>query len=155
MEGVDAFMDEVAQRLALSSLIHAPAAALLFGAAWSFRAVATRYNWPGANGRALYLVILASAGVQITGFAAIGTRWEDVARVSTIYPGSAAFLLLPTVLLDRLPDATLPFLGATSATTLTAAVPALIWAVCVVSKEWAAQQRVAADEAVASMEPRR
>lgn len=134
-------MSEVGQRVVLSALVNAPAVVALYVIAWCFRRVAGRNQWPGRSGPALYWVVAGSAALQIAGFAAIGTDWESVSRVVTIYPSSALFLLLPDSCADRLPDAAFPFLSATSAIMLTAAVAVTVGAMIVVSKEWAVQQR--------------
>jgi hypothetical protein len=59
---------------------------------------------------------VAIAGiVQALGFALIGTRFEGVSRVITIYPSSAVFYLVPRAISDLMPELVLGFIGATSA----------------------------------------
>ena len=71
------------------------------------------------------LAVLGGAlAIQALSIASIGTAFEPVGRIVSIYPGSLVLYLLPTTLLDRIPEGILLFLGMISA--LAATVVGLI-----------------------------
>ncbi len=111
-------VSDPAARIGLGLFMNAPGIVVLWLVARVFR----RRAWlSGAIAASLfarpvlYTTAAIAGSVQALGFALIGTRFEGVSRVITIYPGSAVFYLVPRAISDLMPELVLGFIGATSA----------------------------------------
>ncbi len=80
------------------------------GLAFPWKVAASSWAWP---------LLSAAIVVQVLGAALIGTRHENVARITTIYPSSAIFYVIPQRVIDVVPEPLLAFTGAFSAIAVT------------------------------------
>jgi len=126
-------MRDFAIRLWHSAVVNAPVGALLavalyFAVTSPHRRKALVTVSPATSERrrrvysSLRIALVLAFLVQVVGGSFIGTHLEAIARIITIYPGSAIFYFTPKVVTDLVPELVLFFMGSASALLVAAAV---------------------------------